>query len=146
MPGRAVSSRRKTTRVVITRTIIDGTTDMRKSPDWIVLSMQISDGCVQPTFSTNRPLPVIQNPTNMCRWTSSRLWPNLTGHLTDGSPNVTIQHIIREDEPHPIFPNDPAAWAHVVKQARDGSHLHIQALDLACRIERLGIEASCGTW
>ena len=70
----------------------------------------------------------------------------LTGHLTDGSPNVTIQHIIREDEPHPIFPNDPAAWAHVVKQARDGSHLHIQALDLACRIERLGIEASCGTW
>jgi hypothetical protein len=69
-----------------------------------------------------------------------------SGHLTDGSPNVTIQHIIREDEPHPIFPNDPAAWAHVVRQARDGSHLHIQALDLACQIERLGIEASCGTW
>jgi hypothetical protein len=60
--GRAVSSGRKTTRVVITRTIIDGTTDMRESPDWIVLSMQISDGCRAPTFSTNRPLLVIQNP------------------------------------------------------------------------------------
>jgi hypothetical protein len=69
-----------------------------------------------------------------------------SGHLTDGSPNVTIQHIIKEDEPHPIFPNDPTAWAHVVRLARDGSHLHIQALELACRIERLGIEASCGTW
>jgi hypothetical protein len=31
--GRAVSSRRKTTRAVIMRTIIDGTTDMRESPD-----------------------------------------------------------------------------------------------------------------
>ena len=42
--GRAVSSRRKTTRAVITRTIIDGTTDMRESPDWIVLSRQVGDG------------------------------------------------------------------------------------------------------
>ena len=37
--GRPVSSRRNTTRAVIMRTIIDGTTDMRESPDWIVLSM-----------------------------------------------------------------------------------------------------------
>ena len=42
--GRPVSSRRNTTRAVIMRTIIDGTTDMRESPDWIVLLMQISDG------------------------------------------------------------------------------------------------------
>src|SRR3984893_3850127 len=34
--GRVVSSRRKTSRAVITRTIIDGTTDMRESPDRIV--------------------------------------------------------------------------------------------------------------
>jgi hypothetical protein len=34
-----VISRRKTIRAVIMRTIIDGTTDMRESPDWIVLSM-----------------------------------------------------------------------------------------------------------
>jgi hypothetical protein len=26
------------------RTIIDGTTDMRESPDWIVLSMMANDG------------------------------------------------------------------------------------------------------
>jgi len=41
----AVSSRRKTIRAVIMRTIIDGSTaDIRKSPDWIVLSMQAGDG------------------------------------------------------------------------------------------------------
>ncbi len=37
-------SRRKTIRAVIIRTIIDGTTDMRESPDWIVLSMMAGDG------------------------------------------------------------------------------------------------------
>src|ERR1700730_17204773 len=37
--GRVVSSRRKTSRAVITRTIIDGTTDMRESPDQIVFTM-----------------------------------------------------------------------------------------------------------
>ena len=46
-PGaaQAVISRRKTIRAVIIRTIIDGTTDMRESPDWIVLSMMAGDGC-----------------------------------------------------------------------------------------------------
>jgi hypothetical protein len=40
-----VSSRRKTTRAVIMRTIIDGSTvDMRVPPDWIVLAMQAGDG------------------------------------------------------------------------------------------------------
>ena len=45
-PGaaQAVISRRKTIRAVIIRTIIDGTTDMRESPDWIVLSMMAGDG------------------------------------------------------------------------------------------------------
>jgi len=44
----AVSSRRKTIRAVIMRTIIDGSTaDIRKSPDWIVLSMQAGDGVDQ---------------------------------------------------------------------------------------------------
>jgi len=37
--GRVVSSRRKTSRAVIRRTINDGTTDMRESPDWIVFTM-----------------------------------------------------------------------------------------------------------
>jgi len=37
--GQAVISRRKTIRAVIMRTIIEGTTDMRESPDWSVLSM-----------------------------------------------------------------------------------------------------------
>jgi hypothetical protein len=36
---RVVSSRRKTSRAVITRTIIDGTTDMRESSDRIVFAM-----------------------------------------------------------------------------------------------------------
>jgi hypothetical protein len=36
---RAVSSRRKTSKAVITRTIIDGTTDMKASSDWIALPM-----------------------------------------------------------------------------------------------------------
>lgn len=69
-----------------------------------------------------------------------------SGVLKDGSPNVTIQRILGEDHRHPIFPSDPAAWEHVVSRARQGSPLHTLALDLACRIERLGIETTCGTW
>jgi hypothetical protein len=41
--GRVLKSRRKTIRAVITRTIIDGTTDMRESPDWIVFLFQDGD-------------------------------------------------------------------------------------------------------
>ena len=41
--GQAVISPRKTIRAVIMRTIIDGTTDMRESPDWIVFLFQDGD-------------------------------------------------------------------------------------------------------
>ena len=42
--GRPVSSRRNTTRAVIMRTIIDGTTDMRESPIGLCFLCQVGDG------------------------------------------------------------------------------------------------------
>jgi hypothetical protein len=58
-----MSSRRKTIRAVITRTIIDGSTvDMREAPDWIVLSMQTGDGFDQEATCRAFTEPIASSP------------------------------------------------------------------------------------
>ena len=68
------------------------------------------------------------------------------GVLEDGTPHVELQRLDSPEDGTPPFPDDGAAWDHVVAQARRGSALHQQALRLVDRIERCLIEARCGWW
>jgi hypothetical protein len=69
------------------------------------------------------------------------------GTYPDGKPRIEIQAYI---PPRYIgkrtFTCDRNAWDHVVKEARAGSALHLQALDLIDPRERMVIEASTEAW
>jgi len=69
------------------------------------------------------------------------------GAYPDGKPRIEIQAYI---PPRYIgkrtFTCDRHAWDHVVKEARAGSALHLQALDLIDPRERMVIEASTDAW
>ncbi|WP_292531529.1 hypothetical protein [Methylocystis sp.] len=67
------------------------------------------------------------------------------GFNRDGTQHVEIQKFDNPQGGAPRFAEDNAAWAHVVARARAGSLLHIQALELVDRRERLAIEALNGT-
>ncbi len=68
------------------------------------------------------------------------------GVLDDGTPHVELQRIDCPADGHPPFPDDGAAWDHVVDQARAGSTFHQHALQMVDLVERFLIEARCGWW
>jgi hypothetical protein len=68
------------------------------------------------------------------------------GRFKDGSPHIELQKLDNPKDGAAIFAEDREVWAHVVQQARTGSPLHIQALDLIDRRERLTIETAFGHW
>lgn len=74
-------------------------------------------------------------------WTISDL-----GRFKDGTPHVELQKLDRPHDGTPRFYEDKEAWAHVVQKAREGSSLHLDALDLIDRRERLAIETLFGPW
>lgn len=74
-------------------------------------------------------------------WTLSDL-----GRYKDGAPHVELQKLDRLSAAEGGFASDRDAWAHVVKRAREGSPLHIGALALIDRREKLGVAAHCGGW
>jgi len=67
------------------------------------------------------------------------------GTYANGDPHKELQKLDNPQNGH-AFKEDRDAWTHVVARARKGSVLHIQALDLIDRRERLAIETHCGTW
>ena len=68
------------------------------------------------------------------------------GVLSDGTPSMQVQRIDCPEGGAPEFADDPAAWTHVVAQARAGSALHRQALLRIDKVERALIAMTCGTW
>jgi hypothetical protein len=68
------------------------------------------------------------------------------GTYASGEARIELQRIDNPQDSSLAFKEDRDAWAHVVVRARKGSPLHIQALDLVDRRERMAIEAHCGTW
>lgn len=74
------------------------------------------------------------------------------GPSFDGAPQAQLQCL---DAPpdgksvsshHGPTTEDRRVWAHVVARARAGSALHRAALDAVDDVERMLIEASCGSW
>jgi len=68
------------------------------------------------------------------------------GLLSDGSHRIELKRIDIPAAGAPGFGEDHDAWDHVVARARAGSALHRDALARVDRVERLLIEASCGSW
>jgi len=74
-------------------------------------------------------------------WTLSNL-----GRYQDRTPHIELQRLDRRKAADGGFSSDRDAWTHVVKRAREGSLLHLAALSLIDRRERLVITAHCGPW
>ncbi|WP_159731198.1 hypothetical protein [Methylosinus sp. Ce-a6] len=68
------------------------------------------------------------------------------GSYRDGAPRIELQKFDNPQEGPPRFHDDREAWSHVVARARAGSALHMKALDLVDRRERVAIEAAFGPW
>jgi hypothetical protein len=68
------------------------------------------------------------------------------GLLSDGSHRIELKRIDISATGVPGFVGDHDAWDHVVTRARAGSALHRDALARVDRLERMLIEASCGSW
>jgi hypothetical protein len=66
------------------------------------------------------------------------------GTYANGETHIELQKL--DNLQISPFKEDRDAWTHVVMRARNGSPLHIHALDLVDRRERLAIEAHCGIW
>jgi hypothetical protein len=66
------------------------------------------------------------------------------GVRDDGTPHVELQRVGSPAVGTSRFDTDHAAWEHVVRRAREGSVLHVQALQLVDAIERKLIQAFCG--
>jgi hypothetical protein len=66
------------------------------------------------------------------------------GTFSDGAPRIELHKLEQSPEASPKFREDRDAWAHVVTNARKRSVLHLQALSLVDRRERLAIFAHCG--
>jgi len=91
------------------------------------------------------PIPAIDNfdydAAHWEGWTLSNL-----GRYRDRTLHVELQRLDRRKTADGGFSIDRDAWAHAVKRAREGSPLHLAALSLIDRRERLAITADCGTW
>ena len=59
---------------------------------------------------------------------------------------IQLQRLDRPGSTGPVFADDRDAWAHVVREARQGSTLHRQALRLIDDVERCLIEGLPGSW
>ncbi len=68
------------------------------------------------------------------------------GLLSDGNRRIELKRIDTPAAGALGFAEDHDAWDHVVAQARAGSALHRDALERVDRLERMLIEASCGSW
>jgi hypothetical protein len=68
------------------------------------------------------------------------------GLLSDGSHRIALKRIDIPAAGTLGFAEDHDAWDHVVTRARAGSALHRDALGRVDRLERMLIEASCGSW
>ncbi|BBU64053.1 hypothetical protein MSC49_39880 (plasmid) [Methylosinus sp. C49] len=68
------------------------------------------------------------------------------GNYRDNAPRIELQKFDNPEQGPPKFRDDREAWSHVVARARAGSSLHIRALDLVDRRERVAIEAAFGPW
>ncbi len=68
------------------------------------------------------------------------------GLLSDGSHRIELKRIDTPAAGALGFARDHDAWDHVVARARAGSALHRDALGRVDRLERMLIEASCGSW
>ena len=68
------------------------------------------------------------------------------GTYKDGTPHVELQRLDKLKVEDGGFSSDLDAWIHVVNRARQHSALHLAALSLIDRHEKLGIETHCGTW
>jgi len=68
------------------------------------------------------------------------------GTYKDGTPHVELQRLDKLKVEDGGFSSDLDAWIYVVAHARQVSPLHLAALSLIDRREKLGIEAHCGTW
>jgi len=68
------------------------------------------------------------------------------GLLSDGSHRIELKRIDTSAAGTLGFVGDHDAWDHVVARARAGSALHRDALARVDRMERMMIEASCGSW
>ncbi len=68
------------------------------------------------------------------------------GLLSDGSHRIELKRIDTPAVGALGFGEDHDAWDHVVARARAGSALHRDALARVDRLERMLIEASCGSW
>ena len=81
-------------------------------------------------------------------WTAWQEGWTLTflGVLTDGRHRIELARVSTTPSGTTGFDRDQDAWDHVVTQARAGSALHRDALARVDRMERMLIEASCGTW
>jgi hypothetical protein len=66
------------------------------------------------------------------------------GVRDDGTPYFELQRVDSPPSGAPRIDTDHAACEHVVGWARDGSALHVQALQLADATERKSIQAFCG--
>jgi hypothetical protein len=74
-------------------------------------------------------------------WTISPMEPFGTG-----TRRVQLQKLDDTTKSSQSFHEDKDAWAFVVLQAKQGSNLHLTALDLVDERERYAIQASCGYW
>jgi hypothetical protein len=68
------------------------------------------------------------------------------GLLSDGRHRIELKRIDTPAAGTLGFAGDHDAWVHVVARARAGSALHRDALARVDRLERMLIEASCGSW
>jgi hypothetical protein len=65
------------------------------------------------------------------------------GTYGDGTPRVVLQRLNRSYAGSPAFKEDRDVWAHVVARALEPSVLHLQALTLVDRRERMAVFAHC---
>ena len=63
-----------------------------------------------------------------------------------GQIEYQIQRIDAPEDAEPVFENDADAWKHVVEKARDGSPIHVKALEVISPDERDRIKKECGEW
>lgn len=74
------------------------------------------------------------------------------GPSFEGAPQAQLQRLDAPPDGKSVRPlrsptvEDRHAWTHVVTRARAGSALHRAALAAVDDVERMLIEASCGSW
>ena len=68
------------------------------------------------------------------------------GLREDGLARIEIQRLDSPAAGQPTFETDHAAWDHVVARPREGSALHLRALQMVDPTERKLIRCFCAPW